>query len=554
MKRNLFALIIVTLAIMNLSLNSLRAQAPAFSNGLSIKAGGGLTTFFGDLGAQGLSVLNYTKAGGAGSAIKMFTPALGLQIQYFLGNLYSFRSDLAQYFNGSVQEISISARIDPLLLLYPAYSGKLYPYFRGGLGTTSFRAVRRDQNTNTVFLPAYGYGTDGLTKIARENALSIPLSAGLGFQLTDKISVELEQSISLTNTDILDAVVGTGTAISSDMFGFTQIGLKYTFGTTQTSVPREKKPRTTKTQTSRSYRDNSKRAKDQVSPDLTLDQIPASSINIFIESTIPEKPVSGKIFEVKIRINKGDYIGPAILTQIFPEGFTALESQLGYSQFSFINQKVRIIWERMPKDSIINYTYFVRPGEMVHGPYTLNGSLEYRLQDGPKLIQFANYIFVDNKIESDMDAQILKLLGDEKEEDNLKKDAVQEEKGDELELQIEDLLRKYGDKTTKETQVKDAGELINKHQAIKGIDFRIQCGAFRTQEEGRKTIRKYNISESVAEYYHNGLYKYTVGSFSTYEEAARYRDGFIQRSKIWTAFIVAYENGKRLNSLNQAFR
>jgi len=551
-------------------MNQLKAQTPSVFDGFSIKAGGGLTTFYGELGAPGLSVLKYTKAGFAGSAIKMFSPALGIQVNFLSGSLYSFRADLAQYFNGSVQELSLSARIEPIPLLNPSYSGKLKPYFRGGIGATGFRAVRRDQNTNTVFLPTYGYDTDGLTKITRENALSIPLAVGLGYQLSKRIAIELEQSISLTNTDVMDAVVGT--AASNDMFGFTQIGLKFTFGSTLPAEPKERTSLTDNTVTNkdkkskRQAKTRNKREKDiKVDEPVVIktkkDQLSIPVSNIFIESTIPEKPVSGKTFEVKIRINKSDYEGPAILTQVYPDGFTALESQIGYSRFSFINQKVRIIWDQMPKDSIITYTYQVRPEEMVHGSHTINGGFEYKLQDGPKMIHFANYIFVDNRIESDMDARILKLLGEDvKVADETEKNNAQLEKEKNLELQIEDLLRKYGSEPNKQAITKDAntssgtGTKIIKHEVIQGVEFRIQIGAFRYQKDGQKNIRKYSITEPVTEDYHNGLYKYTVGSFATYNEAAKYRDSFIQRSRIWTAFIVAYENGKRLNSLNQAFK
>ncbi|MEA1877297.1 MAG: hypothetical protein U9N86_10575 [Bacteroidota bacterium] len=565
MKRNLFSLCFITLAIISLSMNQLKAQAPSFFDGFSLKAGGGLTTFYGELGAPGLSVLKYTKAGFAGSAIKMFTPALGIQVNYLTGNLYSFRADLAQYFIGSVQEISLSARVEPLLFFNRSYSGKLHPYFRGGIGTTGFRAVRRDQNTNTVFLPTYGYATDGITKVARENALSIPLSVGLGYQLSNRIAIELEQSISLTNTDIMDAVVGT--AASNDMFGFTQIGLKFTFGSIPSGEPKEtispavksgtgKVRRSKKPTKDRSKRDDDYYVTDPASEDSQLKQIPVPITNIFVESTIPDKPVSGKTFEVNIRINKSDYEGPAILTQVYPDGFTALESQISYSRFSFINQKVRIIWDNMPEDSIITYTYHVRPGEMVHGSHTINGGFEYRLPDGPKLIQFANYIYVDNRIESDMDARILKLLGEDvgEADQESEKNIAQLEKERDLELQIEDLLRKYGNQPSKQVVENDPDIKITKHQAIQGVEFRIQCGAFRVQTEGQRIVRRYNITEPVSEDYHNGLYKYTVGSFATYNEAASYRDKFIQRSKIWTAFIVAYENGKRLNSLNQAYK
>ncbi|MCK5820352.1 MAG: outer membrane beta-barrel protein [Bacteroidales bacterium] len=574
MKRKLFSLAVIVLTLIGLSMNQVKAQSPAFFDGFSIKAGAGLTTFYGEM--SGPKLLYITKQAGYATGFeKMFTPALGIQFQLLGGNLYSHNPTLSRIFEGTVQEFSLSAKIKPISLFNSAYAGKLHPYLRGGLGIIGFRAVMRDQNTNTIFLPAYGFATDGSTKTAKKNALSIPLAAGLEYHLTDRLVIELDQSFSITNTDILDALGGS--TARNDIFGFTQIGLKFRFGRTQSDEPinliapatnsDSRKARKTKQPTkTRNRRNSNIEAENPIIEDPATKQITGPITNIFVESIIPEKPVSGKAFEVKLRINKSDYEGPAILTQIYPAGFTALESELGHSNFSFINQKVRLIWDNMPKDSIITYSYLVRPDEMVHDSQTINGSFEYKEQDEPILIQFANYIFVDNIIESEMDAKILKLLGDDTESvsDETKQNITQLEKEKDLELQIEDLLRKYGTDNTektleKETQIaanKERGTsvAIFKHQAKQGVEFRIQCAAFRVQSEGQRIIRRYNITEPVTEDYHNGLYKYTVGSFATYNEAAKYRDTFIKRSKIWTAFIVAYENGKRLNSLSQALR
>ena len=119
---------------------------------------------------------------------------------------------------------------------------------------------------------------------------------------------------------------------------------------------------------------------------------------------------------------------------------------------------------------------------------------------------------------------------------------------------VEDILQKYGKTQDKESETKEVITNIVSHKPITGIEFRIQCGAFKTQTDGQKLVSKYNITERVSEDYHQGLYKYTVGSFESYDDAAKYRDSFIQRTKIWTTFIVAYKNGKRLAKLSDAYR
>lgn len=541
---------------MSLSTSSLKAQQSVFTDGLSIKIGAGVTTFYGDMSPTGISILKNTEAGFAGAAIKMLNPFLGVQLQFFTGYLGSLRPDLSQYFDGNVNEFSVSVRLEPIPLFNSSYSGKLNPYLRGGLATTGFRAVRRDYSTNTVFLPTYGYDTDGITKIPSENALSIPIALGLRYKLNDKIAIEAEYSLSITNTDVMDAVVGT--AANNDYFGFTQLGIRYTLKPKQTAI--SSKPE----QSQRLSRRERKMLKNQdnvinkqpeeeiieiITPTHVVKSIPTS--NIFVEAIMPENPKSGNVFEVRLRINKGDYQGPAILSQSFPDGFTALESDIGYGTFSFVNQKVNIAWRNLPADSIITYSYYVRPSELVFGSHTINGSFEFKEEDGPKMIQFANYIVVQNKIESDIDAKILRLLGDKTQFDEYSEETKeQDNKG----IKIGDILQKYG--TDPSTKIRSTASNVKfkKNVVLKGVKFRIQCGAFRSSTEGKKILSKYWLNETAQEDYHNGWYKYTVGSFETYEEAEVYRDRFRQRSKIYTAFIVAFENGKRLDNLQQAFK
>lgn len=564
MKRNWVSLTIACMALISLSHSSVKAQSPAFTEGLSLRLGGGLTTFYGDLGATGLSVYGNSKAGFSASVIKMMRPGAGIQVQYFAGNMYSLRPDLSQYFGGTLQEIGLFGRIEPFILFKPSFSGNLSPFLRAGLASIGFRSVRRDQGTNTVYLPAFGYATDGVTEINRERALAIPLAFGLSYRLNNKLSLELEHSFDITNTDFIDATVGS--TASNDVFGFTQIGLKYTIKPT---APREviEKPAREKPVSTRSKTKNSsgKPAKTKTKTKTMEDPLdtptipeikPVELAKIYVEALIPENLVAGKVFEVSLRINKGSYSGPAILTQSFPQGFTAIESQLGFARFSFVNQTVRIIWEKIPADSIIYYSYHVRPSEALYGSSTINGGLEYQDPDGIKTIQFTNYVNVDNPIETDMDAKIMELLGEGPAKTNQSGTGNQTIKEDDYALKVEELLNRYGSDSKNPTKTNQSNQniTIKEHKSVSGLEFRVQCGAFSSRKDGQKIISKSIIGDEVWEEYHNGLYKYTVGSFKTYEEALRFRDQFIQKSKIWTAFIVGYQNGVRLKTLSQVLK
>lgn len=548
LKRKAYIIIILIITNLAFPTGKLSAQTTPFTTGLSIKGGAGLSTFFGDLGAPGLSVLSYTKAGLTGSVIKMFNPVFGVQLQYSGVNLHSQRTDYAQYFDGFINEIGLAARLELLPMLAPSLESRIQPYLKAGIATTMFRSVKRQIGTNTIYLPAYGYANDGLTKAAAQNALSIPLGIGLGIKLTENISFELEQAFSLTNTDLLDAAVGT--ANTNDMFGFTQVGLKLTLHPITQTV---------KTPAQGVHDDNrgTSRSRSQRRGDDDPAVAAGIPVSILVQSVIPEKPVSGKIFEVLIKLNKDDYTGRAVLTQSFPKGFTAMESEISDATFSFTNQKVRIIWDALPPGQMVEYSYLVRPSESTRGNYTVNGSLEYRQADGPRVVHFANYLEVTNPVEARMDSRILDLIGDD--EEQTKETKTQQQGEGNLDLKLEDLLKRYGGETRKQeetvaTENQQQGDIRESGVGTAGTEFRIQIGAFRDKNQGRAIIKRYNLPETVTEEFADGLYKYTLGSFRSYNDAVQFRDAFIRRTQIWSAFIVAYQNGIRVKNLQDLIK
>ena len=57
--------------------------------------------------------------------------------------------------------------------------------------------------------------------------------------------------------------------------------------------------------------------------------------------------------------------------------------------------------------------------------------------------------------------------------------------------------------------------------------------------------KKHNFRENVEREQHEGWYKYTVGNYSSFDEAKKQLDA-IRNNKVSGAFIAAYKNGKRV--------
>lgn len=83
------------------------------------------------------------------------------------------------------------------------------------------------------------------------------------------------------------------------------------------------------------------------------------------------------------------------------------------------------------------------------------------------------------------------------------------------------------------------------------MEYRVQIRAKYGNKISRQSLsNSYNIPVSdIKENTHNGFFIYTVGSFNTYEEAKAKRNQLRSYNGIMDAFVVAFENGVRLNKL-----
>jgi hypothetical protein len=504
MKSNTLKFIIILGFLAPMVQSNSFGQSSGFDD-FSVKVSPGALSYFGDLSNDNLNLpkrIVYGSKFGIGiGIIKQFSPYFGLQAQFVTGSTYSEAVDNT-YFAGSLNEYSLSARFDPLGLIKDK-SFKVAPYLAVGVGTLGFRSVRRQMDTNLVLLPDFGYEDDGVTRAPRKTAMSLPITLGVSWRVLPDVQIELEHSLRFTNTDLIDSYKGPSTA--NDLYSLTSIGFRYTIPTQSAG-----KRSGNKNQEDPSAKKTDNEAKNLIDP--------SADMNVFVDCTIPEKVQPGQVVDVKIRINKGLYIGPAKLIQKFPEGLTAIENLKNTISFLFSNQNVLVEWKKMPGDATVLYNYQMKVSETLTGSQTITGRFEYQDVEGTKTVRFNKTIFVEGNA------------------DNQGKD----EKVAEVRADSSPVLPNRN---------------IRKSQALPGIEFRVQCGALRDASKAYNQLsEKYRITETIQEEFIDGWYKYTVGSFRTYDEAAKYRDSFIARTNILSAFIVAYRDGVRLANINEALR
>ncbi len=103
--------------------------------------------------------------------------------------------------------------------------------------------------------------------------------------------------------------------------------------------------------------------------------------------------------------------------------------------------------------------------------------------------------------------------------------------------------------TTRQQPAGPSGRTISNTPVLAagtGVYFRVQLSANQKAFDARTRYRKAGVDQEVYVEEHNGLYKYTAGSFTTYNQASAYKKKLEKLPGVSGAFVVGYQDGKRV--------
>ena len=92
---------------------------------------------------------------------------------------------------------------------------------------------------------------------------------------------------------------------------------------------------------------------------------------------MPDVIEAGTEITVNVTIQKGKLTGFARFQQDLPYGFTAMAVNSANADFSFQDQKVRLIWLHIPEGDEITVSYKIMANERLTGSINLAGSFSY---------------------------------------------------------------------------------------------------------------------------------------------------------------------------------
>ncbi|HDR67598.1 MAG TPA: hypothetical protein ENN61_00960 [Bacteroidaceae bacterium] len=266
-------------------------------------------------------------------------------------------------------------------------------------------------------------------------------------------------------------------------------------------------------------------------------------------TAIRQKPVQmsdGSVF-IQLLIKNPEGSKYAKIEETIPSGyiFEEVENQQGIVSFSA--SQVKYIWMRLPGEPEFMISYKLIPKmEERQEAMNVTGVFTYTV---------GNSSFEDPVIEIDANLDELSVL----QKRNLLLTGVLPEDHKPLvaDLKEQPIKEKVTEKQPEytETPVSES-KFIQGTKVItpeKGICFRIQLIALRMPFNGNLHFSRLGIDGDIRVEIHEGLYKYSAGSFSDYLSASRYKKTIENRPGLDDAFIVAYRNGMRI-SIEEALR
>ena len=112
----------------------------------------------------------------------------------------------------------------------------------------------------------------------------------------------------------------------------------------------------------------------------------AQSVGITIDH--PNQVNAGEEFTVAVTITKGGLTDYSRFSQDLPLGLTAVNVSSPNADFSFDNQRIRIIWLKLPEGDAVTVSYKISVDERLKGSFVLGGVFAYVVEDERKFLNF----------------------------------------------------------------------------------------------------------------------------------------------------------------------
>lgn len=248
-----------------------------------------------------------------------------------------------------------------------------------------------------------------------------------------------------------------------------------------------------------------------------------SAYPVVANRVIVGSPEAGTEFTVEINVKKDGMKGFARIQELLPAGLTALALDSKGGTFSFLDQKVKIIWDNLPADEDIKVSYRVVVSDNASGDMMISGAFSYVENDDPKKAEIpAANISVKAKTVTATNTA--------------------------AEPQNTNTATTPANTTTEPNNTNTTASNTTTTVPAKEdkVAYKIQiCALSKTQRGTSYFENKFSIGNKVSMEFHEGWKKYIVGKYDQYKDARDYRES-IRSKGVENPFVTAYNSGKRI--------
>jgi ribosomal protein L12E/L44/L45/RPP1/RPP2 len=98
---------------------------------------------------------------------------------------------------------------------------------------------------------------------------------------------------------------------------------------------------------------------------------------VSVQLNAPQTVTAGDEFKVKVKVSKGKIESFSRLLQELPAGLKATSVNSANADFTFKDNKVRLIWLKMPENDSISIEYTIKTDQRLKGNFDLGGKFSY---------------------------------------------------------------------------------------------------------------------------------------------------------------------------------
>lgn len=246
-----------------------------------------------------------------------------------------------------------------------------------------------------------------------------------------------------------------------------------------------------------------KERKPQIEPEPEPEPEPVIAeepVDVDVVIDFPDKLSADTLVNLTYRIEKEDLEEGARFQQTLPMGVKVVSGKAPGAEFSFNDQIMSFEWDKLPKAETVTIRVQMRVGAIASGDYTVPGIFFYDENGEEKQEEFSSFF-------------------------NVRKPVV----------------------------IAKEPEPEPKPEPKPAVVYRVQVRAIYNGKQSPEKVKEtYNIKKPVYEHFHKGYAKYSAGDFDTYADANEYKRKLRSDNGIGDAFVVAFYNDERLNSVADA--